>query len=95
MMKRKSLTDVKEIVMKKKYWITRDGRYKVYAPSSPYFYHVCIWEGETKPTFIKKEENKKMIGSMDQFLFEHLFGFTPRKGSCQLVEIDLSIEEIT
>jgi len=78
--------------MKKKYWITRDSRYKKYTLFSPDYYNILIWKPLKEPVPVRTKEKQGMIGSIDRFLFKNLYGFTPRKGNCELVELDFIIK---
>jgi len=79
--------------MRKYYWITRDGKNKIYSSLRVEDnYNIYIWKADTKPIFTKRKINKGMICSIDIFQFEKLYNFTPKKGSCELVEMDLSIK---
>ena len=78
--------------MKKKYWITRDSRYKKYTLFSPDYYNIYIWKSLKEPVPVRTKENKGIIGSMNRFLFKDLYEFTPKKGSCELVELDFTIK---
>jgi len=85
--------------MKKKYWITRDKGDCLSASSDIIF----LWDYKNKP---KKEIKNIVIGDNNIIYylegygnmyfsisnFKKLYGFTPRKGTCELIELDLNVD---